>query len=170
MEKEKIEKLILKSVKEKKFEELTTNFEIINFITGEVIKDESFIINLRNELLKSKEDFNFNAPVITNLLLCIYSSALNICLNEIIKIKKEIVLKEKEHEKIIKYLNIELDICLKQTEFVEKIKKSMNIIIEPNLLKRFEEALELVHKEIIYLINYIRLEQIIKIMTQQKGF
>ena len=170
MEKEKIEKLILKSVKEKKFEELTTNFEIINFITGEVIKDESFIINLRNELLKSKEDFNFNATLITNLLLCIYSSALNICLNEIIKIKKEIVLKEKEHEKIIKYLNIELDICLKQTEFVEKIKKSMNIIIEPNLLKRFEEALELVHKEIIYLINYIRLEQIIKIMTQQKGF
>ena len=46
----------------------------------------------------------------------------------------------------------------------------MNIIIEPNLLKRFEEALELVHEEIIYLINYIRLEQIIKIMTQQKGF
>ena len=170
MEKEKIEKLILKSVKEKKFEELTTNFEIINFITGEIIKDESFIINLRNELLKSKEDFNFNDPVITNLLLCIYSSALNIILNEIINIKKEIVLKEKEHEKIIKYLNIELDICLKQTEFVEKIKKSMNIIIEPNLLKRFEEALELVHEEIIYLINYIRLEQIIKIMTQQKGF
>ena len=170
MEKEKIEKLILKSVKEKKFEELTTNFEIINFITGEIIKDESFIINLRNELLKSKEDFNFNDPVITNLLLCIYSSALNIILNEIINIKKEIVLKEKEHEKIIKYLNIELDICLKQTEFVEKIKKSMNIIIEPNLLKRFEEALELVHEEIIYLINYIRFEQIIKIMTQQKGF
>ena len=170
MEKEKIEKLILKSVKEKIFEELTTNFEIINFITGEVIKDESFIINLRNELLKSKEDFNFNAPVITNLLLCIYSSALNIIWNEIINIKKEIVLKEKEHEKIIKYLNIELDICLKQTEFVEKIKKSMNIIIEPNLLKRFEEELELVHEEIIYLINYIRLEQIIKIMTQQKGF
>ena len=170
MEKEKIEKLILKSVKEKKFDELTTNFEIINFITGEVIKDESFIINLRNELLKSKEDFNFNAPVITNLLLCIYSSALNIILNEIINIKKEIVLKEKEHEKIIKYLNIELDICLKQTEFVEKIKKSMNIIIEPNLLKRFEEALELVHEEIIYLINYIRLEQIMRIMTQQKGF
>lgn len=170
MEKEKIEKLILKSVKEKKFEELTTNFEIINFITGEIIKDESFIINLRNELLKSKEDFNFNDPVITNLLLCIYSSALNIILNEIINIKKEIVLKEKEHEKIIKYLNIELDICLKQTEFVEKIKKSMNIIIEPNLLKRFEEALELVHEEIIYLINYIKLEQIIKIMTQQKGF
>ena len=171
MEKEKIEKLILKSVKEKKFEELTTNFEIINFITGEVIKDESFIINLRNELLKSKEDFNLNNnPVITNLLLCIYSSALNIILNEIINIKKEIVLKEKEHEKIIKYLNIELDICLKQTEFVEKIKKSMNIIIEPNLLKRFEKALESVHEEIIYLINYIRLEQIIKIMTQQKGF
>lgn len=170
MEKEKIEKLILKSVKENKFEELTTNFEIINFITGEIIKDESFIINLRNELLKSEEDFNFNAPVITNLLLCIYSSSLNIILNEIINIKKEIVLKEKEHEKIIKYLNIELDICLKQTEFVEKIKKSMNIIIEPNLLKRFEEALELVHEEIIYLINYIRLEQIIKIMTQQKGF
>ena len=169
MEKEKIEKLILKSVKEKKFEELTTNFEIINFITGEIIKDESFIINLRNELLKSKEDFNFNDPVITNLLLCIYSSALNIILNEIINIKKEIVLKEKEHEKIIKYLNIELDICLKQTEFVEKIKKSMNIIIEPNLLKRFEEALELVHEEIIYLINYIKLEQIIN-MTQQKGF
>ena len=169
MEKEKIEKLILKSVKEKKFEELTTNFEIINFITGEIIKDESFIINLRNELLKSKEDFNFNDPVITNLLLCIYSSALNIILNEIINIKKEIVLKEKEHEKIIKYLNIELDIYLKQTEFVEKIKKSMNIIIEPNLLKRFEEALELVHEEIIYLINYIKLEQIIN-MTQQKGF
>ena len=120
--------------------------------------------------MKSKEDFNFNAPVITNLLLCIYSSALNIILNEIINIKKEIVLKEKEHEKIIKYLNIELDICLKQTEFVEKIKKSMNIIIEPNLLKRFEKALESVHEEIIYLINYIKLEQIIKIMTQQKGF
>ena len=168
MEKEKIEKLILKTIKEESFEELVTkNFEIINFITGEIINDESFIINLRNELLKSKEDFNLNNnPVITNLLLCIYSSALNICLNEIIKIKKEIVLKEKEHEKIIKYLNIELDIYLKQTEFVEKIKKSMNIIIEPNLLKRFEEALELVHEEIIDLI----LEQIIKIMTQQKGF
>ena len=168
MEKEKIEKLISKTIKEESFEELVTkNFEIINFITGEIINDESFIINLRNELLKSKEDFNLNNnPVITNLLLCIYSSALNICLNEIIKIKKEIVLKEKEHEKIIKYLNIELDIYLKQTEFVEKIKKSMNIIIEPNLLKRFEEALELVHEEIIDLI----LEQIIKIMTQQKGF
>ena len=46
----------------------------------------------------------------------------------------------------------------------------MNIIIEPNLLKRFEEALELVNEEIINLINHIRLEQIIKIMTQQKGF
>lgn len=170
MDKEKTKNSILKAIKEESFEELTTNFEIINFITGEIINDESFIINLRNELLKSKEDFNFNAPVITNLLLCIYSSALNICLNEIIKIKKEIVLKEKEHEKIIKYLNIELDIYLKQTEFVEKIKKSMNIIIEPNLLKRFEEALELVHEEIIYLINYIRLEQIMRIMTQQKGF
>ena len=166
MEKEKIEKLILKEIKEEKFSDLLTNFEVLNFIIGE-LNSSSFIINLRNELLKSKEDFNLNNnPVITNLLLCIYSSALNICLNEIIKIKKEIVLKEKEHEKIIKYLNIELDIYLKQTEFVEKIKKSMNIIIEPNLLKRFEEALELVHEEIIDLI----LEQIIKIMTQQKGF
>ena len=81
MEKEKIEKLILKTIKEESFEELVTkNFEIINFITGEIINDESFIINLRNELLKSKEDFNLNNnPVITNLLLCIYSSALNIC-------------------------------------------------------------------------------------------
>ena len=167
MDKEKTKNSILKAIKEESFEELTTNFEIINFITVEIINDESFIINLRNELLKSKEDFNLNNnPVITNLLLCIYSSALNIILNEIINIKKEIVLKEKEHEKIIKYLNIELDIYLKQTEFVEKIKKSMNIIIEPNLLKRFEEALELVHEEIIDLI----LEQIIKIMTQQKGF
>ena len=169
MEKIELEKLILKEIKEERFSDLLTNFEVLNFIIGE-LNSSSFIINLRNELLKSKEDFNFNAPVITNLLLCIYSSALNIILNEIINIKKEIVLKEKEHEKIIKYLNIELDICLKQTEFVEKIKKSMNIIIEPNLLKRFEEALELVHEEIIYLINYIRLEQIIKIMTQQKGF
>ena len=89
MEKEKIEKLILKTIKEESFEELVTkNYEIINFITGEIINDESFIINLRNELLKSKEDFNFDNPVITNLLLCVYSSALNICLNEIIKIKK----------------------------------------------------------------------------------
>ena len=81
MEKEKIEKLILKTIKEESFEELVTkNFEIINFITCEIINDSSFIINLRNELLKSKEDFNLNNnPVINNLLLCIYSSALNIC-------------------------------------------------------------------------------------------
>lgn len=169
MEKEKIEKLILKEIKEESFEELVTkNFEIINFITCEIINDESFIINLRNELLKSKEDFNLNNnPVINNLLLCIYSSALNICLNEIIKIKKDVLVR-KEHEEI-EWLNIELNSYYKQTEFIEKIKKSMNII-EPNLLKRFEEALELVHEEIIDLINYIRLEQIIKIMTQQKGF
>lgn len=169
MEKEKIEKLILKEIKEESFEELVTkNFEIINFITCEIINDESFIINLRNELLKSKEDFNFDNTVITNLLLCIYSSALNICLNEIIKIKKDVLVR-KEHEEI-EWLNIELNSYYKQTEFIEKIKKSMNIIIEPNLLKRFEEALESVHEEIIDLINYIRLEQIIKIMTQQKGF
>lgn len=169
MEKEKIEKLILKTIKEESFEELVTkNFEIINFITCEIINDESFIINLRNELLKSKEDFNFDNTVITNLLLCVYSSALNICLKEIIKIKKDVLVR-KEHEEI-EWLNIELNSYYKQTEFIEKIKKSMNIIIEPNLLKRFEEALELVHEEIIDLINYIRLEQIIKIMTQQKGF
>lgn len=169
MEKEKIEKLILKTIKEESFEELvTTNFKIINFITCEIINDESFIINLRNELLKSKEDFNFDNTVITNLLLCVYSSALNICLKEIIKIKKDVLVR-KEHEEI-EWLNIELNSYYKQTEFIEKIKKSMNIIIEPNLLKRFEEALESVHEEIIDLINYIRLEQIIKIMTQQKGF
>lgn len=170
MEKEKIEKLILKTIKEESFEELVTkNFEIINFITGESMNDSSFIINLRNELLKSKEDFNLNNnPVITNLLLCVYSSALNICLKEIIKIKKDVLVR-KEHEEI-EWLNIELNSYYKQTKFIEKIKKSMNIIIKPNLLKRFEEALELVHEEIIDLINYIRLEQIIKIMTQQKGF
>ena len=170
MEKEKIENLILKTIKEESFEELvTTNYEIINFITCEIINDESFIINLRNELLKSKEDFNLNNnSVITNLLLCVYSSALNICLKEIIKIKKDVLVR-KEHEEI-EWLNIELNSYYKQTEFIEKIKKSMNIIINPNLLKKFEEALELVHEEIIDLINYIRLEQIIKIMTQQKGF
>ena len=169
MDKKELENLILKTIKEKSFEELVTkNFEIINFITCEIINDSSFIINLRNELLKSKEDFNFDNPVITNLLLCVYSSALNICLKEIIKIKKDVLVR-KEHEEI-EWLNIELNSYYKQTEFIEKIKKSMNIIIKPNLLKRFEEALELVHEEIIDLINYIRLEQIIKIMTQQKGF
>ena len=169
MDKEKTKNSILKAIKEERFSDLLTNLEIINFITGEVIKDESFIIKLRNKLLESKEDFNFNDTVITNLILCIYSSALNMCLEEIIKIKKDVLVK-KEHEEMIEWLNIELNSYFKQTEFVEKIKKSTNIIIEPNLLKRFEEALELVHEEIIYLINYIRLEQIIKIMTQQKGF
>lgn len=168
MDKKELENLILKAIQEERFSNLSTNFEIINFITCEIINDSSFIINLRNELLKSKEDFNFNNQVITNLLLCIYSSSLNIILDEIIKIKKDVLVR-KEHEEI-EWLNIELNSYYKQTEFIEKIKKSMNIIIEPNLLKRFEEALELVHEEIIDLINYIRLEQIVRIMTQQKGF
>lgn len=167
MDKEKTKNSILKAIKEERFSDLLTNLEIVNFIIGE--SNSSFIIKLRNKLLESKEDFNFNDTVITNLILCIYSSALNMCLEEIIKIKKDVLVK-KEHEEMIEWLNIELNSYFKQTEFVEKIKKSTNIIIEPNLLKRFEEALELVHEEIIYLINYIRLEQIIKIMTQQKGF
>ena len=167
MDKEKTKNSILKAIKEERFSDLLTNLEIVNFIIGE--SNSSFIIKLRNKLLESKEDFNFNDTVITNLILCIYSSALNMCLEEIIKIKKDVLVK-KEHEEMIEWLNIELNSYFKQTEFVEKIKKSTNIIIEPNLLKRFEEALELVHEEIIYLINYIRLEQIMRIMTQQKGF
>lgn len=159
MEKEKIKNSILKAIKEKKFEELTTNFEIINFITGEIINDSSFIINLRNELLKSKEDFNFNNTVITNLLLCIYSSSLNIILDEIIRLKKELVL-IKEPEEALKWLNNELYNCLKQKEFIFDIQK--NIIISNLLLKKFEESLELVNEEIIKLINQI---QMVKIMT-----
>ena len=161
-----LENLILKAIQEERFEELvTTNFKIINFITCEIINDSSFIINLRNELLESKEDFNFENPVINNLLLCVYSSALNIILDEIIRLKKELV---KEPEEALKWLNNELYNCLKQKEFIFDIQK--NIIIEPNLLKRFEEALELVHEEIIKLINQIRIGQMVKIMTQQKGF
>ena len=163
-----LENLILKAIQEERFENLSTNFEITNFIIGEIINDSSFIINLRNELLKSKEDFNFNNnPVITNLLLCIYSSSLNIILDEIIRLKKELV---KEPEEALKWLNNELYNCLKQKEFIEKLKKSMNIIIKPSLLERFEDSLELVNEEIIKLINQIRIGQMVKIMTQQKGF
>ena len=167
MEKEKIEKLILKTIKEERFSDLLTNLEIVNFIIGE--SNSSFIIKLRNKLLESKEDFNFNDTVITNLILCIYSSALNMCLKEIIKIKKDVLVK-KEHEEMIEWLNIELNSYFKQTEFVEKIKKSTNIIIEPNLLNEFEEALILEHEVLIEIMNHIRLEQIMRIMTQQKGF
>lgn len=163
MEKEKIEKLILKEIKEERFSDLLTNFEVLNFIIGE-LNSSSFIINLRNELLKSKEDFNFENPVINNLLLCVYSSALTVSLEEIIKIE-EIVLKEEEHEeKIIEYLNVELDICLKQKEFIEKIKKSMNIIIKPSLFNKFEDSLILENEKIIKLINYIRIKQMVKII------
>lgn len=163
MEKEKIEKLILKEIKEERFSDLLTNFEVLNFIIGE-LNSSSFIINLRNELLKSKEDFNFENPVINNLLLCVYSSALTVSLEEIIKIE-EIVLKEEEHEeKIIEYLNTELDICLKQKEFIEKIKKSMNIIIKPSLFNKFEDSLILENEKIIKLINYIRIKQMVKII------
>ena len=93
-----------------------------------------------------------------------YSSALIVSLEEIIKIE-EIVLKEEEHEeKIIEYLNVELDICLKQKEFIEKIKKSMNIIIKPSLFNKFEDSLILENEKIIKLINYIRIKQIVKII------
>ena len=167
MDKEKTKNSILKAIKEERFSDLLTNLEIVNFIIGE--SNSSFIIKLRNKLLESKEDFNFNDTVITNLILCIYSSALNMCLEEIIKIKKDVLVK-KEHEEMIEWLNIELNSYFKQTEFVEKIKKSTNIIIEPNLLNEFEEALILEHEVLIEIMNHIRLEQIIKIMTQQKGF
>lgn len=161
MDKKELENLILKTIKEESFEELVTkNYEIINFITGEIVNDSSFIINLRNELLKSKEDFNFNNnPVITNLLLCIYSSSLNIILDEIIRLKKELVL-IKEPEEALKWLNNELYNCLKQKEFIFDIQK--NIIISNLLLKKFEESLELVNEEIIKLIIQI---QMVKIMT-----
>ena len=163
MEKIELEKLILKEIKEERFSDLLTNFEVLNFIIGE-LNSSSFIINLRNELLKSKEDFNFENPVINNLLLCVYSSALIVSLEEIIKIE-EIVLKEEEHEeKIIEYLNVELDICLKQKEFIEKIKKSMNIIIKPSLFNKFEDSLILENEKIIKLINYIRIKQMVKII------
>ena len=167
MDKEKTKNSILKAIKEERFSDLLTNLEIVNFIIGE--SNSSFIIKLKNKLLESKEDFNFNDTVITNLILCIYSSALNMCLEEIIKIKKDVLVK-KEHEEMIEWLNIELNSYFKQTEFVEKIKKSTNIIIEPNLLNEFEEALILEHEVLIEIMNHIRLEQIIKIMTQQKGF
>ena len=163
MEKIELEKLILKEIKEERFSDLLTNFEVLNFIIGE-LNSSSFIINLRNELLKSKEDFNFENPVINNLLLCVYSSALIVSLEEIIKIE-EIVLKEEEHEeKIIEYLNVELDICLKQKEFIEKIKKSMNIIIKQSLFNEFEDSLILENEKIIKLINYIRIKQMVKII------
>ena len=163
MEKIELEKLILKEIKEERFSDLLTNFEVLNFIIGE-LNSSSFIINLRNELLKSKEDFNFENPVINNLLLCVYSSALIVSLEEIIKIE-EIVLKEEEHEeKIIEYLNVELDICLKQKEFIEKIKKSMNIIIKQSLFNKFEDSLILENEKIIKLINYIRIKQMVKII------
>ena len=167
MDKEKTKNSILKAIKEERFSDLLTNLEIVNFIIGE--SNSSFIIKLRNKLLESKEDFNFNDTVITNLILCIYSSALNMCLKEIIKIKKDVLVK-KEHEEMIEWLNIELNSYFKQTEFVEKIKKSTNIIIEPNLLNEFEEALILEHEVLIEIMNHIRLEQIMRIMTQQKGF
>ena len=164
MEKEKIEKLILKEIKEERFSDLLTNFEVLNFIIGE-LNSSSFIINLRNELLKSKEDFNFENPVINNLLLCVYSSALIVSLEEIIKIEEIVLKEEEEHEeKIIEYLNVELDICLKQKEFIEKIKKSMNIIIKPSLFNKFEDSLILENEKIIKLINYIRIKQIVKII------
>ena len=120
MDKKELENLILKSIKEERFSDLSKNLEIVNFIIGEI--NSSFIIKLRNNLLESKEDFNYYNPVITNLLLCIYSSALSVSLEEIINIEEEIVLKEEEHEGIIEYLNTELDICFKQKEFIEKIK------------------------------------------------
>ena len=162
MEKEIIENSILKAIKEERFSDLLTNLEIVNFIIGE--SNSSFIIKLRNKLLESKEDFNFENPVINNLLLCVYSSALIVSLEEIIKIE-EIVLKEEEHEeKIIEYLNVELDICLKQKEFIEKIKKSMNIIIKPSLFNKFEDSLILENEKIIKLINYIRIKQMVKII------
>ena len=70
MDKEKTKNSILKAIKEERFSDLLTNLEIVNFIIGE--SNSSFIIKLRNELLKSKEDFNLNNnPVINNLLLCI---------------------------------------------------------------------------------------------------
>ena len=163
MEKIELEKLILKEIKEERFSDLLTNLEIVNFIIGE-LNSSSFLIKLRKELLESKEDFNFNDIVITNLILCIYSSALTVSLEEIIKIE-EIVLKEEEHEeKIIEYLNTELDICLKQKEFIEKIKKSMNIIIKPSLFNKFEDSLILENEKIIKLINYIRIKQMVKII------
>lgn len=163
MEKIELEKLILKEIKEERFSDLLTNLEIVNFIIGE-LNSSSFLIKLRKELLESKEDFNFNDTVITNLILCIYSSALTVSLEEIIKIE-EIVLKEEEHEeKIIEYLNTELDICLKQKEFIEKIKKSMNIIIKPSLFNKFEDSLILENEKIIKLINYIRIKQTVKII------
>ena len=167
MDKKELENLILKAIKEERFSDLLTNFEVLNFIIGE-LNSSSFIINLRNELLKSKEDFNFENPVINNLLLCVYSSALTVSLEEIIKIE-EIVLKEEEHEeKIIEYLNVELDICLKQKEFIEKIKNSMNIIIQVLvqylLFNKFEDSLILENEKIIKLINYIRIKQMVKII------
>ena len=120
MDKKELENLILKSIKEERFSDLSKNLEIVNFIIGEI--NSSFIIKLRNNLLESREDFNYYNPVRTNLLLCIYSSALSVSLEEIINIEEEIVLKEEEHEGIIEYLNTELDICFKQKEFIEKIK------------------------------------------------
>ena len=87
MEKIELEKLILKEIKEERFSDLLTNLEIVNFIIGE-LNSSSFLIKLRKELLESKEDFNFNDTVITNLILCIYSSALTVSLEEIIKIEE----------------------------------------------------------------------------------
>lgn len=159
MDKKELENLILKSIKEERFSDLSKNLEIVNFIIGEI--NSSFIIKLRNNLLESKEDFNYYNPVITNLLLCIYSSALSVSLEEIINIEEESLLKEG----IIEYLNTELDICFKQKEFIEKIKKSMNIIIKPSLLYKYEDSLKLESEKIIDLINYIRIKQMVKIMT-----
>lgn len=130
MDKEKTKNSILKAIQEERFEELVkTNFDVTSFITGEIINNSSFIINLRKELLKSKEDFNFNDnPVITNLLLCVYSSSLNIILKEIIRLKKELVLIKEPEEALIEWLNNELYNYLKQKEFIFDIQKKYNNI------------------------------------------
>ena len=169
MDKEKTKNSILKAIQEERFEELVkTNFDVTSFITGEIRNNSPFIINLRKELLKSKEDFNFNEnPVITNLLLCVYSSSLNIILKEIIRLKKELVLIKEPEEALIEWLNNELYNYLKQKEFIFDIQK--NIIISNLLLKKFEETLEVVNEEIIDLINYIRIGQMIRIRMTGMG-
>jgi hypothetical protein len=151
MEKEEIKNSILKAIQEKRFEELVaTNFDVVNFITGEMISSSPFMIKLRNRLLESKEDFNFTDNfVITNLMLCIYSSA-NISVHEIIgkKVKnvEELIRSSAKIEELMKWLDMETDpfLYVKQKEFIKELRKSQDVLVRrgKQLLEKTEETMD----------------------------